>query len=148
LIKIKVLLFTVLATLLVSGAEKSAASPEQISYAPNQMKIVGVLRYGQTSVPVQYSRSPQYRAFVFEGQGGDRVQITVTGANRQAFVAVADPSLNVIASGIGRLSVSLPDRGPDREGYYVVFKDQMNRPARMSVQVKKTGAEASPDATR
>jgi hypothetical protein len=154
LIKIKVVLLTVLATLLVTGlvtgAEKSAASPERIvSYSPNDVKIVGVLRYGQTSAPVKYSDSPRYRAFVFEGQGRDRVEITVTGASRNTFVAVADPSLNVIASGTGRLSVSLPDRGPDLEGYYVVFKDRMNRPARMSVQLKKTGgAEASPDATR
>jgi hypothetical protein len=146
--KTKMVLLTVLATLLASGAEKSAASPEQIAYAPDDVKILGVLNYGQRSQPVEYSITPKYRAFVFEGRGNDRVEIVVTGAGENAFIAVADPGLNVIASGTGHLSVSLPDQGPDIETFYVVFKDQMNRPARMSVQVKKTGgAEVSPVAT-
>jgi hypothetical protein len=140
---------TVLATLLVSGAEKSAAFSEQIAYAPNNVKVVGVLRYGQTSGLVEYSGTPQYRAFVFEGQGHDQIEVTVTGAGPNAFVAVTDPGLNVIASGAGHLSVSLPDRGPDTETFYVVFKGQMNRPAHMSVQLRKNGgAASSPDATR
>jgi hypothetical protein len=147
--KIKMVLLAALATLLASGAEKSAASPEQISYAPTDVKILGVLNYGQRSEPVEYSHTPQYRAFVFEGRGNDRVEIVVTGAGENAFVAVTDPGLNVIASGTGHLSVSLPDQGPDTETFYVVFKDQTNRPARMSVQIKKTGgAEVSRDATR
>jgi hypothetical protein len=147
--KIKMVLLSVLATLLVSGAEKSAASPEQIAYAPDDVKIVGVLNYGQKSEPVEYSHTPQYRAFVFEGRGNDRVEIVVTGAGQNAFVAVADPGLNVIASGTGHLSVSLPDHGPDTETFYVVFKDPTNRPSRMSVQLKKTGGAAvSSDATR
>jgi hypothetical protein len=147
--KIKMVLLAVLVALLASGAEKSAASPEQISYAPADVKILGVLNYGQKSEPVEYSDTPQYRAFVFEGRANERVEIVVTGAGENAFIALADPGLNVIASGSGHLSVSLPDQGPDIETFYVVFKDQANRPARMSVQIKKTGgAEASRDATR
>ncbi len=94
-------LLTVLATLLVNGAEKSAISPEQIAYAPNDVKVVGVLRYGETSGPIEYSDTPPYRAFVFEGQGRDQIEVTETGAGQNAFVAVADPALNVIASGTG-----------------------------------------------
>jgi hypothetical protein len=151
---IKIVVLSVLATLLVSGAEKSAASPEQtapqqISYAPSDVKILGVLNYGQKSAPVEYSDTPRYRAFVFEGQGNDRIEVTVSGAGQNAFIAVADPSLNVIATGTGHLSLSLPDHGPDTETFYVVFKDPMNRPVRMSVQVNKTGGAAvAPDATR
>ncbi len=141
-------LLTVLATLLVNGAEKSAISPEQIAYAPNDVKVVGVLRYGETSGPIEYSDTPPYRAFVFEGQGRDQIEVTVTGAGQNAFVAVADPALNVIASGTGHLSVSLPDRGPDTETFYVVFKDQIDRPAHLSVQLKKNGVAAvAPDTT-
>jgi hypothetical protein len=146
---IKMVLFTVLATLLLRGAEKSAASPQPVSYAPNDVKVVGVLSYGQRSAPVQYADTKQYRAFVFEGQGHDRIEVTVTGAGQNAFIAVADPSLNVIATGTGHLSVSLPDRGPDTETFYVLFKDPMNRAARMFVQVNKAGGAAvSSDATR
>ncbi len=110
---------------------------------------MGVLRYGQASQPVEYSETPEYRAFVFSGHGNDRVEVTVTGSERDAFIAVADPSLNMIASGTGRVSATLPDRGPDDEAYYVVFKDRMNRPARLSLEIKKTGgAQAGADSTR
>ena len=84
-------------------------------------------------------------AFVFNGNGKDRVEVTVTG-DRNALVAIADPSLNKVASGIGRLSVSLPYRGPDTEAYYVVFKSQ-TRSARLIL--RRTGrAQPTPDATR
>jgi len=149
LINTKIVLGTALATLLSYGAEKNSAQANQISYSPANVKIVGVLRYGQTSEPVEYSETPEYRAFVFSGHGNDRVEVTVTGADQDAFIAVADPSLNMIASGTGRLSVALPDRGPDDEAFYVVFKDRMNRPARLSLQIKKTGGtEAPADSTR
>jgi hypothetical protein len=132
-------LLAVLATLLVGGAAKSAASSDQVAYAPTDVKILGVLNYGQKSGPVEYSDTPQYRAFLFAGDRNDQVEVTVTGAAQNAFVALADQSLNVIATGTGHLSVALPDHGPDAEMFYVVFKDQTNRPARMSVQVTKTG---------
>ncbi len=147
--KTNIVLLSLLTTLLARGVEKSAASAERISYAPNDVKVVGVLSYGQKSAPVEYSGSPQYRAFVFDGQGNDRIEVRVTGATQDVFVAVADPGLNVIASGTGHLSVSLPDQGPATEAFYVVFKDRTNRPARMSVQLKKTGgATVSSEATR
>jgi hypothetical protein len=147
--KIKMVLLTVLATLLVSGAEKSAASQEQSSYSPDDVKILGVLNYGQKSAPVECADAPQYRAFLFAGQGNDQVDVRVTGASPDAFVALADQSLKVVATGTGHLSVSLPDHGPDAEMYYVVFKDRANRPARLSVQVNKSGGPAAPtDATR
>jgi hypothetical protein len=150
LIKIKIVLGTALAILLVTGAEKSSAQAQRISYAPADVKIMGVLRYGQMSQPVEYSETPEYRAFVFSGHGNDRVEVTVTGTERDAFIAVADPSLNMIASGTGRVSVTLPNRGPDDEAYYVVFKDRMNRPARLSLEIKKTGGttQAGADSTR
>jgi len=146
-------LLTVLATLLVGGAEKSAASQDQVSYSPNDMKILGVLDYGQKSSPVEYSNTPQYRAFLFAGQGNDQVEVTVAGAAQGAFIALTDQSLNVVATGTGHLAVSLPDHGPDAEMFYVVFKEATNRPAHLSVQVKKTGNSAAlavntPDATR
>ena len=146
--KIKMVLLTVLATLLVSGAEKSAASPEQVVYAADDVKIVGVLNYGQKSGPVEYSDTPKYRAFLFAGQGDDQVEVRVTGATENAFIALADQSLSIIATGAGHLSASLPNHGPDAEMFYIVFKDPMNRPARMSVQVNKTGRAAAADATR
>jgi hypothetical protein len=142
------ILLSVFVTLLVSGAEKSSDS----SYPPDDVKIVGVLNYGQKSGPVQYSETPKYRAFLFAGQGDDQVEVRVTGAAENAFIALADQGLNIIATGAGHLSASLPNHGPDAEMFYVVFKNSRTQPARMSVQVNKIGGAASPaavsDATR
>jgi hypothetical protein len=143
LIKIKLVLSALLATLFVAGAEKTAASSEQISYTPGNVKIVGVLDYGQTSPLVE--SSGQYAAFVFNGNGNDKVEVTVTG-DRNAFVAIADPTLSKVASGTGSVSVELPYRGPDTEAFYIVFKSQ-TRSARLILR-KTGGSQPSPDATR
>jgi hypothetical protein len=124
-------------------------SAQPASYSPNDMKIVGTLNSGETSKPVEYSRTPEYRAFVFEGNGHDLVQVTVTGANRKAVIALADSTLKPIATGVGQLSAALPYHGPDTEAFYILFKGSANQPARLTVHLKKTPGSAQPsDATR
>jgi len=133
------------------GQEKTAA---QASYSPTDIKILGTLNSGQTSKPVEYSRLPQYGAFVFEGNGHDQVEITVVGGNRNAFVALADSTLTPIASGVGRLSATLPYHGPDTEAFYILFKSNSfkgnsSQPAQLAIHLKKTAGSAQPaDATR
>jgi hypothetical protein len=90
---------------------------------------------------------PKYRAFVFEGNGHDRVEITVTGTNRKAYVALADSGLTPIASGLGRLAATLPYHGPDTEAFYILVKNLGSQPARLSVHLKKTAAVPVSDAT-
>lgn len=107
------------------------------------MKIVGTLNSGETSKPVEYSRTPEYRAFVFEGNGHDLVQVTVTGANRKAVIALADSTLKPIATGVGQLSAALPYHGPDTEAFYILFKGSANQPARLTVHLKKTRVRRS-----
>jgi len=109
-------------------------------YMPTDVKILGDLDYGQTSGPVTYSTSPRYRAFVFSGYGGETVEVTVRGDDGKALVAVTDSSLNQIASGTTNLRLSLPNRGPDIEVWYIVFRETDNKPARFTVQVKKLGS--------
>lgn len=146
MIKTKILIIGALATLLVGFTARSSAQTEQVAYAPNDVKIVGVLDYGHTSPVVEQSASTRYSAFVFNGNGNDQVDVTVTG-DREAFVAVADPSLNLVARGRGHLTVSLPNRGPDTEAFYVVFKGQPGKPERVILR-KTGGAAPSGDATR
>src|ERR1700738_2865501 len=43
------------------------------SFPPSDVQIVGDLDYGKRSDPVDYSNQPRFRAFVFDGNGGDRV---------------------------------------------------------------------------
>jgi hypothetical protein len=119
------------------------------SYSPNDIKVLGTLDSGQTSPAVEYSRPGPYRAFVFEGNGRDSVEITVSGADGKAFVALADSTLAPIASGIGRLSVTLPYHGPDIEAFYILLKPTTNKPARFAVHLKKVPASPqSAEATR
>lgn len=114
--------------------------PAEQAYSPNQMKVLGVLDSGQTSRLVEYSRPGPYRAFVFEGNGHDRVDITVTGASGRAFIALADDTLTPIASGIGHLDAALPYHGPDTETFYVLVKPTTPGPARFAVHLTKTSA--------
>jgi len=159
--------FGCLAAILTMAQEKTAAQPVReslvrgatptrgrgvpVQYAPDDVKILGDLDYGQTSGLAPYTANPRYRAFVFSGYGGETVEVTVKSADRKAFVAITDPSLSQIASGGSHLIVRLPYRGPDIEVWYIIFKDSNNRPARFTVQVKKMGdvsqkvrSEASP----
>jgi len=82
-------------------------------------------------------------AFVFKGKGGERVDVVVRSEDRQAFVAVGDPSLNRIASGTGHVTVTLPNRGPDAEVFYVVFRDSESKNGRFTVELKKLPPENS-----
>jgi hypothetical protein len=126
-----------------------ASAQEKIAFSPNEMKVLGVLDNGQSSKLVEFTSTPKYRAFVFEGNGRDRVEITVTGANQKAYVALADSGLKPIASGLGRLVVSLPYHGPDTESFYILVKNLANQPARLTVHLEKTaGPGHAPDATR
>lgn len=118
-------------------------------YSPNEIKVVGTLDSGQTSPLVEYLRPGQYRAFVFEANGHDRVDITVTGADGRAFVALADATLTPIASGIGHLSATLPYHGPDVEAFYILLKPTSSRPARFTVRLNKFPSAHTPvNATR
>jgi hypothetical protein len=125
------------------------------SFSANDIKVAGTLNSGQTSQLVQYSRPGQYRAFVFEGNGHDVIDVTVTGANGKAYVALADSTLMPVASGIGRLTATLPYHGPDIEAFYILVKPTSAGPTRFTVHLKKapgapqTQAVVQPvDATR
>jgi hypothetical protein len=156
----KLLLLTSVAAIFggmtVIGQEKSAAPTlapvsfpaHQSSYSPNDIKILGTLNSGQTSKLAEYSVTPKYRAYVFEGNGHDQVEVTVMGGTRNAYVALADSTLTPIASGIGRLSTKLPYHGPDTEAFYILIKNLNKQPARLEVHLKKTPSGQPSDATR
>ena len=123
---------------LVSAVLPLARNAPPVTYAPADVKILGDLDYGQTSDSIEWSASPHFRAFVFSGYGGEKIEATVTGTDRKAFVAITDSTLVQLASGATHLSVRLPDRGPDIEVFYIVFRTIDNTPARFTVHVTKT----------
>ena len=112
------------------------------SFPPADVKIVGDLSYGETRDAVECTHESRYCAFVFNGKGGERVDVVVKSTG-QAFVAIGDPSLNELARGTGHLTLTLPNRGPDAEGYYIVFRDGENKDGRFTVELKKLPAEAA-----
>jgi hypothetical protein len=123
---------------LVSAVLPLTSSAPPVTYAPADVKILGALDYGETSDSIEWSASPHFRAVVFSGYGGEKIEATVTGTDRKAFVAITDSTLVQIASGATHLSVRLPDRGPDIEVFYILFRTIDNTPARFTVHVMKT----------
>ena len=128
--------FAVCAFLLAAGLAAE-------SFPPADVKVVGDLRYGQTSKAVECSSASPYYAFVFNGKGNERVEVVVKSEDRKAFVAVADPSLNQLTSGTGHVTVTLPNRGPDAEAFYIVFRDSESKDAQFTVELKKLPPETS-----
>jgi hypothetical protein len=107
------------------------------NFKVDDVMVVGDLEYGQTSAPVDCSGAPSYCAFVFNGQGSDRIEIDVSSAEGKAFVAIADGALAELTTGTNRVVFSLPRRGPDAETYYIVFRDSESKPRRFTVALKK-----------
>jgi hypothetical protein len=129
----------------------TAQSAQPASFSPDQIKTVGTIDNGQTTTVVESPGSAKYRALVFEGNGHDQVDISVTGVGaRQAYVALADSTLTPIASAMGHLVTSLPYHGPDTEAFYILVKGSPNQ--RMVVHLKQTrpaaATPAAADATR
>jgi hypothetical protein len=113
------------------------------NFQPSDVKVLGALKYGQTSQPITYSGEPQYAAFVFNGHGDDQIEVTVKSPDRKALVAIADGSLNQLASDTTHLVFSLPNHGPDPEAFYIVFRDSENKQARFTVELKKVAGAPS-----
>jgi hypothetical protein len=114
--------------------------PGSVNYVPGEVKVLGILDYGQTRNAMDCAAKQHYRAFVFSGYGGDRVQIALKGVNPAASFAVTDSTLVPIGNGTSSVTVALPYRGPDIEVYYIVFP-ATNRAAPVTVQVKKVGRD-------
>ncbi len=129
-------------TLVISIAAALLLQAE--SFKPDDVKILGDLEYGQSSEPVECSGTPRYSAYLFPASAGDRVEVMVTGSGHKAFVAIADGSLNQLASGTTRLEFLIPNHGPDAEAYYVIFRNTEDKPAQFTVQLKKLNAGSTP----
>lgn len=130
------------------SATPATLSTQQAAYSPDTIKVLGTINNGETSRLVQYARGPEYGAFVFEGNGRDHVEITLSGPSRNAVIALADATLTPIATGTGRLSATLPYHGPDTESFYILVKPQSSQAARFAVHLKQIPASVQPaDAT-
>jgi hypothetical protein len=114
-----------------------AACIAAASFQPSDVKIVGDLDYDHISAPVDCTDTPRYRALVFNGNSGDRIEVTVRGGNRKAVIAIADGSLTELAKGTTHVAFTLPNAGPDAQAYYIVIRDSDDKPAQFTVELKK-----------
>lgn len=134
----KTLLLALLAGMFAMAQEKVAdtsASVSSVNYSPAQVKVLGAVEYGQTRTAASYVPGPRYRAFVFSGYGGDQVEIVFKGPARMPLV-LADSTLNQVATGVSRICVALPNKGPDIEVWYVLTENSREQ---ITLQVKKIG---------
>src|SRR5579883_1565773 len=113
------------------------------SFPADQVQIVGDIDYGQTS-PVTECASPKgYCALVFNGQGGDQLEITVKNSGRKAFIALTDGSLKELARGTDTLRFQLPKENEELQTYYIVFRDAEQQPGKFTIELKKLANHAS-----
>lgn len=119
-----------------SQPSQGDSATSSVSYSPKQVRVLGDVEYGERKIAASFSSGPRYRAFVFSGYGGDQVEITVKGAAGPVRLALADSTLNQVATGSSQLCVSLPYKGPDVELWYIITD---NAPTHLVFQVKKIG---------
>lgn len=110
---------------------------------PEDVQVLGAIDYGQVVDAAEYAGNPQFSAYIFNGQSGDKVEVIATGNGRKADVAIADGTLKQLATGTGRVSFTLPDKGADPEAYYLLFRDSQGAPATFKLEIRKAeGARA------
>jgi hypothetical protein len=149
----KILVVSLLAVLVNSGAQVNAAVTRQKaldvkdSFRPSDVKVLGDIKYGQSIGPKLCAVTPRYTAYVFNGNGGDRIEVTAKGEGA-TYVAIADSSLVPIAGGSEHLVLTLSTRGPDVEAFYIVFRPEASGSARVTIQLKKLAETSEKPADR
>src|SRR5688572_8193913 len=107
------------------------------TFPPAEVAILGDIEYAQKSAELECSGNPKYCALVFNGNSGDRVEVTVTGGQQKPSVAIADGSLKELARGLGVASVTLPEVADGLATYYIIFRDPESKRGRFTVELKK-----------
>ena len=110
-----------------------------------QVKVVGEIRYGQTSDKIEYTGKPLYRAIYFDGHAGDNVDIKVTSINGQTLSALTDSRYKPIVSSFGShvTAVLPPSAEPYPDRYFVIIQEERRKPATFTVTLEKTGTNAA-----
>lgn len=123
-------------------AQTASFTGNSAMYRAGDIKVLGIVDYGKTQNARDCVAKQHYRAFVFSGYGGDRIQVALKGNNSSTPFVVTDSTLNKIGSGRSTVTVALPFRGPDIEVYYIVFPST-HKTAPLSVQIRKVGRDMS-----
>ena len=107
------------------------------SFPPSDVQIVGDIDYGNTSPATDCAAAKGYCAILFNGAGGDRIEIKVKNGTRKSFVALTDGSLKEMARGEDKLAFELPKANEELQTYYIVFRDSEQKPGKFTIELKK-----------
>jgi hypothetical protein len=103
-----------------------------------EVAILGDIDYGKKSEGLACPMQTQkYCALLFNGTSGDEVEVTVTGGEGKAFVAIADGALNELATGAGKATMKLPAVAEDVATYYIVFHGDQQKAGKFTVELRK-----------
>ena len=105
-------------------------------FSPADVVILGDIDYGQTSPELDCPAAPKYCALVFNANGGDKVQATVSGGSGKALIAFADGALNELSRGSGKLTFTLP-ASQDPVTYYAIFRDETEKAGKLKLDLRK-----------
>lgn len=121
--------------------EDDVASAEGELRGLSAAEILGDLAYGQTSPPVAYTKKPTYRAYRFEAQAGDEVDIWVrsTDGNPRAWLLTSSFA-NVVSNEDADATTKDAHitRVIEKAGtYYIAFREGAGKSANLTVSLAK-----------
>jgi hypothetical protein len=103
-----------------------------------RMRVMGTLRYGQTSASVRYSNPPRFRAFKFAGRRDDAIKVWVRSRTGDAVTWVTDARFNTIGyndDAPGTVDSLVQTRLRSTGDHYIIFRDYSLIPGSFTVEL-------------
>lgn len=105
-------------------------------FSPSDVTILGDIDYGQTSPALNCPGEPKFCALVFNANGGDKVELSISGGSGKSLIALADGALNELTRASGNLVFTLP-ASQEPVTYYAIFRDEAGKASDLKLQLRK-----------
>jgi hypothetical protein len=129
-----------------AASEEPAADTEaEALRALKPQEIIGALAYGETSAPVEYTETPLYRAYKFQGKAGDLVDVWVrSSSGGDAHAWLLRSSFSTLASNAdadaqtrdAHITAKLGSTGT----YYIAFREENREEATFTVSLARASS--------
>jgi hypothetical protein len=111
-----------------AGDDMASTSADLRELQPDE--IVGQIHYGD-SVSIDYTGTPRYRAYWFQGTKGDWLDVNVTSSTNDVWAFVVDDHYNTVRRGTRGV---LPKDGK----YFIAVREGQLAPATITIDFKLT----------
>jgi hypothetical protein len=111
-----------------AGDDMSSTSADLRPLEPEE--ILGQIHYGD-AVSIDYTSTPRYRAYWFEGTKGDWLNVNVTSSTNDVWAFVVDDHYNTVRRGTRGV---LPHDGK----YFIAVREGQLAPATIKIDFKLT----------